>query len=127
MDDAAGAILIVDDHPESRLVLRAYLEHHGRRVYEAPDGEACLTLARETRPDLIVLDLLLPVLDGWRTAEALRRDPTTEGIPILALTATSRPEQHERALRAGCDVVVTKPVRPAVLLSQIEALLARTA
>lgn len=127
MDDAAGAILIVDDHSESRVVLRAYLEHHGRRVYEAPDGEACLAVARTERPDLIVLDLLLPVLDGWRTAEALRRDPTTEAIPILALTATSRPEQHERALKAGCDVVVMKPVRPAVLLSEIEALLARTA
>jgi two-component system cell cycle response regulator DivK len=125
MSAFASTILIADDHEDSRAIIRTMLEHFGRRVLEAWDGEECLRKARAARPDVIVLDLVLPILDGWETARALRQDPATAPIPILAFTAAVLPEQRERAIQAGCDAVLVKPASPTALLSAIDTLLAR--
>lgn len=124
MSAFASTILIADDHEDSRAIIRTMLEHYGRRVLEAWDGEECLRKARAAHPDVIVLDLVLPILNGWETARALRQDPDTAQIPILAFTAAVLPEQRERAIQAGCDAVLVKPASPTALLSAIDTLLA---
>ncbi|HEY8483378.1 MAG TPA: response regulator [Longimicrobiales bacterium] len=124
MSAFASTILIADDHEDSRAIIRTMLEHYGRRVLEAWDGEECLRKARAAHPDVIVLDLVLPILNGWETARALRQDPETAQIPILAFTAAVLPEQRERAIQAGCDAVLVKPASPTALLSAIDTLLA---
>mgnify|MGYP001215980958 FL=1 len=124
MSAFASTILIADDHEDSRAIIRTMLEHYGRRVLEAWDGEECLRKARAAHPDVIVLDLVLPILNGWETARALRQDPETAQIPILAFTAAVLPEQRERAIQAGCDAVLVKPAPPTALLSAIDTLLA---
>jgi len=118
----APLVLVADDHEDSRVILRAVLEDRGSRVLEAPDGEACLDVARKERPDVVVLDLLMPRMDGWETAIALRSDPRTATVPILAYTATEIPEDHQRALDAGCKLVLVKPARPTDVADVIEAL-----
>jgi len=120
MASRAQTILVVDDHEDSRLIMRLWLGYQGRRVLEAADGHECLSIARRERPDVIVLDLVLPRMNGWEAAQALRRDPATAAIPIVALTAALLPEDQERALRAGCEIVVAKPAPPGLLLYYID-------
>jgi CheY-like chemotaxis protein len=117
-------VLLADDHDDSRTLLRIILEHRGSRVLEARDGEACLRLAREERPDVIVLDLFMPRLNGWQTAQALRADAGTADIPILAFTASAMADDHRRALDAGCRLVLTKPASPRDVADAIAALYA---
>ena len=123
MSDPARLVLVADDHPDSRAVFRAILEHHGRSVLDVCDGEACLRVARERRPDVIVLDLRMPAITGWDVALHLKRDPVTAGIPLLAVTASAFPEDHARALEAGCSRVLVKPVGVRELLANVDELL----
>lgn len=125
MASVPGAVLLADDHADSRAILRAMLEYEGRRVMEAEDGIECLRLARERQPDVIVLDLRMPRLDGWRTAEALKRDESTADIPILGVTACAFANDIARAIAAGCARVLTKPVPPRLMVCEIDALWAR--
>ncbi len=106
----ATRVLVADDDADSRAIVRQYLEFQGREVLEAADGRACVIAAHMHRPDVIVLDLIMPALDGWDTAAALRADAATRSIPILALTATSQPDDRDRALAVGCDRVLFKPI-----------------
>ncbi len=122
MTGIASTVLIADDDVDSRAIVRALLEFQGREVVEAADGPECLGAARTHRPDVIVLDLIMPRLDGWHVAAALRADPTTKSIPILALTAAALPHDHERALAAGCDRVLNKPISLGELASVIDDL-----
>jgi CheY-like chemotaxis protein len=121
MSPAPCVVLVADDHADTRAVLKAILESRGWRVLEARDGLECLRLARAERPAVLVLDLLMPGLDGWRVAQALKSDPATSGIHIVALTASIFPDDHLRALAAGCAEVLTKPVRPQRVLVEVEA------
>ncbi len=118
----ATRVLVADDDADSRAIVKQYLEFQGREVLEAADGRACVIAAHTQRPDVVVLDLIMPTLDGWDTAAALRADPATRSIPILALTATSQPDDRDRALAVGCDRVLFKPIALSDLALAIDAL-----
>lgn len=120
MTGIASIVLIADDDADSRAIVRTLLEFQGREVVEATDGGDCLAAVRSCRPDVIVLDLVMPGMDGWDVAAALRADPATRAIPILALTAAATPHERDRALAAGCDRVLQKPIALAELAVVID-------
>jgi CheY-like chemotaxis protein len=118
-------VLVVDDYLEAREICAEYLGFHGYRVVTAEDGLQAIERASEVLPDLILMDLSLPELDGWAATRRLKADPRTSGIPIVALTGHAMSAERERALAAGCDDVITKPVVPKELLAEVERQLAR--
>jgi two-component system, cell cycle response regulator DivK len=112
--DATNAplVLIVDDYAEGREVCAEYLAFRGFRVATAEDGVDALEKARALLPDVILMDLSLPRLDGWEASRRLKADADTRHIPIVALTAHALSSAREKAVAAGCDEVVTKPCPP---------------
>ena len=118
-------ILYVEDNDDNVYMLKNRLERRGHAVLVARDGRAGVEAARAERPDLILLDLGLPVLDGWEAARLLKADERTRAIPIIALSAHAMAGDRAHALEAGCDDYDTKPVDFARLLVRIEALLGR--
>jgi CheY-like chemotaxis protein len=120
---AAGAdaplVLVVDDFADGRDIVRHVVEKLGMRVMEAADGHDGLRRARQHRPDLLVLDLALPGIDGWTIARELRADPGTRSIPILAFTAHAEKALIDRAHEMGCDALLTKPCIPSTLGSKV--------
>jgi len=116
-------ILLVEDNEMNRDMLTRRLGRKGYEVVAAVDGEQALAMARTEAPDLILMDLSLPVLDGWEATRRLKATDETRAIPVLALTAHALAEEREAALAAGCDEYDTKPVDLARLLGKIEALL----
>jgi two-component system cell cycle response regulator DivK len=120
-------ILYVEDNEDNVYMLRHRLERKGIEVIVATDGEAGIAAAERERPDLILMDLSLPVIDGWEAARRLKSAPATRAIPIIALSAHAMAGDRERALAAGCDDYDTKPVNLKGLLAKIEALLPRGA
>jgi len=102
-------ILIADDRPSSRELLRAVLEHAGYAVIEAEDGLEALARARAAHPDLILLDLQMPRLDGYGVMEQLRSDPDLKAVPVLALTASAMSGDREKILGAGFTDYLSKP------------------
>lgn len=116
-------VLLVEDNEASRDMLGRRLQRRGFEVAVAADGAEGLERARSLRPDLVLLDLSLPVLDGWTVARILKRDAATSSIPVVALTAHAMAGDRERALAAGCDDFATKPVDFEALLAVIGALL----
>jgi DNA-binding response OmpR family regulator len=119
-------LMLVDDDAHSREGYEAYLSAKGFRVHAFDGGSDALTFATSLRPDLVVLDLGLPDVDGWEVARRLRRDAETRDIPIIAFSGRSMQHEQISALRAGCDVHLTKPCPPAELLGAIQKLLDRT-
>jgi CheY-like chemotaxis protein len=117
-------LLLVEDHEMSRLMLSRRLHRLGYEVTTATNGREALATAGAWRPDLIVMDLSLPVMDGWTAARALKGDAKTHRIPIVALTAHAMASDREKALAAGCDEYETKPVNMDRLLDKIRTLLA---
>ena len=120
-------ILLVEDHEEIWDFLSRRLQRRGFDVVVATDGQEGVEKARAQRPDIILLDMNLPVVDGWTAARAIKSDPETGGIPIIALTAHAMSGDREKAIAAGCDDYHPKPVDFSLLLTQIEALAARQA
>jgi CheY-like chemotaxis protein len=120
-------ILLVEDHEEIWDFLSRRLQRRGFDVVVATDGQEGIEKARAQRPDIILLDMNLPVVDGWTAARAIKADPETGGIPIIALTAHAMSGDREKAIAAGCDDYHPKPVDFSLLLTQIEALAARQA
>jgi two-component system cell cycle response regulator DivK len=118
-------ILLVEDEEMNRDMLSRRLARRGYQVVIAVDGGQGLRLARSEAPDLILMDMSLPVLDGWQATRQLKAAPTTQTIPILALTAHAMAGDRERAIEAGCDDYDTKPIEFARLLSKIQGLLAK--
>jgi CheY-like chemotaxis protein len=116
-------ILIGDDQASSRELVRTVLEHYGHQVVEAADGAEALVKARETHPDLVLLDLHMPALNGFETVGELRREPGFEATPVVALTASAMHGDRERALAAGFSAYLTKPLRIATLRREVERLL----
>lgn len=116
-------ILVVEDNELNRDMLSRRLSRRGYEVVLAGDGREGLALAREMRPDLVLMDLSLPVLDGWETTRQLRADEELKGTPVIALTAHAMQGDRETALEAGCDDYDTKPVDFARLMGKIEALI----
>ncbi len=117
-------ILLVEDNEMNRDMLSRRLIRKGYEVEFAIDGEQGVEVAMEKQPDLILMDMSLPVLDGWEATKKLKAQAATAAIPIIALTAHAMSEDRERALDAGCDDYDTKPVELARLIEKIEALLA---
>ena len=116
-------LLLVEDNEMNRDMLSRRLTKRGYTVTMAVDGQEGVDAAIDQQPDLILLDMSLPVLDGWAAAGILKGDPTTKQIPIIALTAHALAGDREKALEAGCEDYDTKPVDLARLIGKIEALL----
>ena len=120
-------ILLVEDNEMNRDMLSRRLEKRGYEVALALDGAEGVAAARNGLPDLILMDMSLPVMDGWEATRALKTDPATARIPIIALTAHAMAGDREKAVEAGCDDYDTKPVELPRLLAKIEALLGTVA
>ena len=116
-------VLVVDDFPDNREMYGEYLEHLGFRILEAADGQTAIDIAREKMPAAIVMDLSLPVVDGWEATRVLKTDPATANILIVVLTGHAEPASRQRALDAGCDEFMAKPCLPADLADKIKKLL----
>ena len=121
-----ATILVVEDNEPSRDALSRRLERRGYRVLLAGDGLQAVSLARDAAPDLILMDLGLPVLDGWDATRQLKGDAATRHIPIIVLSAHAMTSDRDMALAAGGDDFDTKPIRFQALLGKIEALLGGT-
>jgi CheY-like chemotaxis protein len=119
-------ILLVEDNEMNMDMLSRRLARRGHEVIPAVDGAEGVAKARLERPDLILMDMSLPGVDGWKAARQVKSAPETAHIPILALTAHAMAGDRERALAAGCDDYDTKPIDLARLVGKIDALLART-
>lgn len=116
-------ILVADDNPASRELIREVLEMSGYHVIEAADGEEALQGVRAGAPDLALLDIQMPRLDGYGVLRELRADPRFDGLKVVALTAFAMQGDRERALEAGFDGYITKPVEIAVLRQEIRRFL----
>ncbi|HBI43315.1 MAG TPA: two-component system response regulator [Planctomycetales bacterium] len=119
-------ILLVEDNEANRDGLSRHLKRRGYEVVMAVDGQQGIAMARSELPQLILMDMSLPVLDGWEATRQLKADPQTRSIPVIALTAHAMAGDREKAIEAGCDDYDTKPVEFPRLLAKIQALLART-
>ncbi len=123
MGAPAPLILVVDDYEDNRVMYAEYLRYAGFRVEEAGDGITAVAKAKELAPDLMILDLSLPRLDGWSVARSLRSDPRTPRMPIVALTGFALSTHGAQAMAAGCDAFMVKPCLPADLLACVQSLL----
>lgn len=120
-------ILLIEDNEMNRDMLSRRLERKGYDVILAVDGSAGIQMAAAGSPDLVLMDMSLPVLDGWEATKQLKADEATKHIPVIALTAHAMSGDKDRAFEAGCDDYDTKPVDLTRLLGKIEALLTQTA
>jgi two-component system, cell cycle response regulator DivK len=118
-------ILLVEDNEMNRDMLSRRLIRKGFEVVMAIDGEQAVALAQSELPDLILMDMSLPVIDGWEATRRVKTADTTSGIPIIALTAHAMSGDRDKALNAGCDDYDTKPIEMPRLLEKIDALLRR--
>jgi len=118
-------VLIVDDQPDERAIQQAMLSHRGYAVKEAADGRAGLDMALAVRPDLILLDVAMPGMDGFDVCRALRKDDRTREVPVILFTASVVGELADRARAAGATGVLEKPVDPHEVAGEIERLIGR--
>ena len=119
-------ILVVEDNEMNRDMLTRRLQRRGYEVVIAVDGAEGLAMAQSESPALVLMDISLPVLDGWEATRRLKMAPETKSIPVIALTAHAMSGDRERCIEAGCDDFDTKPVEIARLVGKIEALLQRS-
>ena len=116
-------VLVVEDYQDAREMYAAYLQLSGYRVAEASNGLEALDKTRELMPDIILMDLALPKMDGWEATRQLKADERTRHIPIVALTGHALAGHAEGARQAGCDAFVTKPCLPDALVTEIQRML----
>ena len=116
-------ILVIEDNEDNLSLMRLLLERADYDVIAAVDGFTGLDRARAEQPDLILLDLAMPEMDGWEVARKLKSDIITQSIPVIAVTAHALPKDRERAMEAGCDAFIVKPFSVAKLIGEIENLL----
>jgi len=119
-------ILLVEDNEMNRDMLSRRLERKGYEVVIAVNGQEGVDLVSSTRPDLILMDLSLPIIDGWEATRRIKADPATASIPVIALTAHAMAEDRVKAMAAGCDDFDIKPVDLPRLLKKIDTLLRRS-
>ncbi len=119
----APLVLVVDDMDDGREICAEYLAFRKYRVATAADGYEALSKAAELLPDIILMDLSLPGIDGWEATRRLKGDAATRHIPVVALTAHALASAHDQAIAAGCDAVVTKPILPRDLEAEIRRIL----
>ncbi|HEX8559729.1 MAG TPA: response regulator [Pyrinomonadaceae bacterium] len=118
-------VLVVEDEPDVRALLRLLLESEGYEVLTAGDGLAAVETALRELPDAIIMDMSLPTLDGYNAARIIRREPALAGVPLIACTAYNRWEWRGKAIAAGFDAFMTKPLDAKQLTATLAALLAR--
>ncbi len=116
-------ILLIEDNEQNRYLTTFLLEQHGHRVVSAPDGLRGIELARTLVPHLILLDIQLPTMDGYAVAQALRGIKSLRDIPIIAVTSYAMPGDREKALAAGCNGYIEKPINPDTFAAEIERLI----
>jgi CheY-like chemotaxis protein len=116
----APLVLVVDDFEDNRAMYVEYLQFQGFRVVEAVNGEEAVARATELLPAVIVMDLSLPVMDGWEATRRVKANPRTKHIRVIALTGHAEPAHAKKALEAGCDDFVAKPCLPEQLLAKIQ-------
>ena len=119
-------ILIVDDFADNRAMYAEYLTYSGFRVEEAANGKEAVEKTLRLLPDLVVMDLALPVMDGWEATKVLKADPRTAGIPVVALTGHALDRHSKKAKDAGCDDFLAKPCLPDTLVERARELMAKT-
>jgi len=119
-------VLVVDDYPDAREMYSEYLEFSGFDVIQAVNGMEALQRAVDAAPDIILMDLSLPVMDGWEATRRLKEDARTSSIPVVALTGHALAGISEGAMKAGCDAFVTKPCLPEDLVKEIRKVLERS-
>ncbi|HEX9466253.1 MAG TPA: response regulator [Alphaproteobacteria bacterium] len=112
-------ILVVEDQEDNRQILRDLLGSAGYEMVEAGDGAAALERAKERRPDLVLMDIQLPVMDGYEATRRLKADPALKAIPVIVITSYALSGDEEKARAAGCDDYVTKPYSPRQLLAKV--------
>lgn len=115
----AKRILLVEDHPDNLNIYRLVLEHFGYEVAAAGDGEAALRAVRENPPDLILMDISIPLMNGWEVTAILKADGATRHIPVVALTAHAMAADRARAEETGFDGFLAKPVEPRQLVTEV--------
>jgi two-component system, cell cycle response regulator DivK len=120
---ARPLVLVVEDYQDAREMYAAYLQFSGYRVAEATNGVEAIAQAQELMPDIILMDLALPKMDGWEATRRLKSDDRTRNIPIVALTGHALAGHAEGARQAGCDAFVTKPCLPDALVAEIKRML----
>ncbi|MFA7159073.1 MAG: response regulator [Kiritimatiellia bacterium] len=113
-------ILIIEDNEKNAYLAGFILEKSGCKVLEARDGQSGIALARREKPDLILLDIQLPVMDGYAVAKALKEDPDLSSIPIVAVTSYAMPGDRERIMAAGCTGYMEKPINPQNFVAEIK-------
>ena len=113
-------VLLVEDNLHNRRIFSQVLAHYGFEVVEADNGEDALRIAPEVRPALILMDLSLPVMDGWEAARRIKAIAELSDVPIIALTAHAMKGDRERALAAGCDGYLAKPISPKKVVAAVE-------
>jgi len=118
-------VFLVEDNEDNRIVYSTILQHFGYRVMEALNGEEGIAKARTEQPDLILMDISIPVIDGWEATQVLKRDPKTRRIPIIALTAHALASDREKAMEVGCDSYLAKPCEPKTVVSEVERFIGR--
>lgn len=125
MSSRGKTVLLVEDNEDNRIVYSTILQHFGYRVMEALNGQEGIAKARHERPDLILMDISIPVIDGWEATQVLKRDPATCLIPIIALTAHALASDREKAMEVGCDSYLAKPCEPKTVVSEVERFIGR--
>jgi two-component system cell cycle response regulator DivK len=112
-------VLLVEDNEDNRIIYSTVLRHVGYGVVEALDGVKAIELARSVKPDIILMDISIPEIDGWEATRILRQDPETKDIPIVALTAHALADDRERATALGFTSYLAKPVEPRAVVAEV--------
>jgi CheY-like chemotaxis protein len=120
MSDKNTTVLIVEDNEDNLLIYSTILRYSGFTVIEARDGQAGLDAARQDHPGLILMDVSIPIIDGWEATRRLKADPETRDIPIIALTAHALASDQQKAMEAGCDDYIPKPAEPRIVLAAVQ-------
>src|SRR5438477_12349100 len=126
MTDAPKTVLLVEDNEDNRIIYATALRYAGYSVIEAITGTEGVHHARTDQPDLILMDISVPELDGWEATSRLKADPATRHIPVIAVTAHALPGDQERSVAVGCDGYLAKPITPAALIGEVDRRFGRT-
>src|SRR4026207_2393760 len=125
MSSSGKMVLLVEDNEDNRIVYSTILKHFGYKVTEALNGEEGISKARSEHPDLILMDISIPIIDGWEATQVLKHDPQTRGIPIIALTAHALASDREKAMEVGCDGYLAKPCEPRAVVAEVQRFLGK--
>ncbi len=115
-----NAIVVIEDNEQNMYLMTFILEKHGYRVLQAREGRAGVDLVKSTRPDLVLLDIQLPGMDGYAVARELRAEPSLASLPIIAITSYAMVGDREKGMEAGCTGYIEKPINPDTILAEIE-------